>query len=136
MNGDLAVLSPGERLRLWRWRRGWSQRRAAEFFGVHRHTLLAAENDRSVLSAPGAKRAYGAEPTLPLALRIARKRWGVDGRTLARKAGVSHVTFLAAEAAGRGWLVEFWQDRGFRHFPALQRSKGGGRIVAGGPPQA
>ena len=134
MNKDLSDLSAGERLRIWRWRRGWSQRRAADFFGVHRHTLLAAENDRSVLSAPGAKRAYAAESTLATALRTARRRSGIDGRTVAKLAGVSHVTFLAAEAAGHGWLVEFWEARGFRHFPALQRSKPGSRMLDGGPP--
>lgn len=51
--------------------------------------------------------------TLPLLLRLARRRSGLGLRGAAARMGVSHQTLLNWEAAGEEVLVEWWRRRGF-----------------------
>lgn len=114
-NFDLAVLSAGEKL--WLRRRAWGKTQRQEavslkvnhtYYGMMETGLLAvpAEIKRSL---PRSIRLDGHE-----ALRIARRRSGLELSDVARKNQVSHVTILKWEETSDHRLTAFWSARGFR----------------------
>jgi hypothetical protein len=119
---DLTYLSPGERLFIWRRRNRFTQAEAAARYHIHRETWLRAEADATTLPNPPA-RALVLAPTLPEALRLARRRSGLGSREAATAASMSHPSLLAAERNGEEALVAFWHARGFRGFPLYKSRK-------------
>lgn len=113
---DLTKLTPGEALWLARRRAGRTLGEEAAARGCGRRQLLEAEQGRRA-----APRGHGGPvegPTLPEALRLARRRWGAALGGLATALGVSRVTVHAWERRGDARLVLFWRRQGMR-FGAL-----------------
>lgn len=117
MNRDLTDITPSEALFLWRRRRNLTSAAAAARLGVAYATWSRAEHGEGAgVQAAMAGAVARIAPTTPEALRLARRRYGRRLRETARLAGVSHVTYLAAERAGAEWLMRFWEGRRFRGF--------------------
>lgn len=109
---NLLVLTDAEKLWLWRYRQGETQPQAAKRLGVSLRTYQGQER--------GTARLWGGEklahkpitPAESCALARRRAAWGL--RRTARKAKMSHVTFLREEQAGAPAVVAFWRTQGFQ----------------------
>ena len=122
VNYDLRRLTPGERL--WVWRAGSivpggaTQEAAARSLGVHPDTYQAAERDRVALPCPIDDKTLRTWLTLPIALRLCRRRYGHGSRVTAAVLGYgSHVALLKAEKKGDRALLAAWRRLGFKGFP-------------------
>lgn len=123
---DLSKPTLGERLWLWRLTARADGRRvtlmeAASKLGVDVSTYWAlevgrhAEDSSSYVSALAALvRVDEPEVTLPLALRLARRRAGARLPEVALAVGIgSRPTFYKAERGGDARVVRYWEARGF-----------------------
>ncbi len=114
---DLAILTPGELLRIARHRAGLTQRQAAARAGVGKTAWWEAEKGLAPAPTPREARLRAVRrPTLAELLDLARRRSGLGLNEAAGLAGTSRVTLLAMERAGDDGLRAFWEKRGFK-FP-------------------
>jgi len=134
---DLARLTGGEELLLWRFRRrSWSgkstgrggscvsQAEAASTLSVAPTLYWRAEKDRAeardleyVLARARFSSGTWTLPSLGELCRIARRRAGLTLAQASTAVGISKPLYLRAEAAGDPRVVALWRARGFA-FPA------------------
>ena len=100
------VLTNGESLWLWRKREGLTPAAAAQGLKVSRSNYLKSELDETT-------DVLGEDivPTQQELVRILRRRSHLNRDELARKAGISHVTWLSWEKSDpvNPKLIEFWE---------------------------
>jgi transcriptional regulator with XRE-family HTH domain len=116
---NLARISKGESLWLWRRRHNLTQAQAAERYGVSCDTMNRAEYDMGGDKLLAGLDFKAIDPTMPELLRLARRRcWcaGISAHRIAEWTGRSRPTLLSAERREAPWLIDFWRKRGFR-FP-------------------
>lgn len=111
-------INDGERLRLWRWAGGHTQRKAARLLGVSRWVVQNIESGMlplTMIDDPAVHDGLGGVDAPWLQLRLARyrarRRRGLTA--LARALGVSRVTYLAWERAVDPRLVNFLKNKGY-----------------------
>lgn len=113
LNRDLTKRTQAEEVWLWRRSKGYTMRRAAKALGVGRTSLWKRLKENTALPRPAPR---VLNPSLPLILALARRRYGRGLKPLAKELGVSHMTLLKWEARGEEALVGWWCRRGWR-FP-------------------
>lgn len=117
MNLDLTKLDKAERLRLWRWRHGLTQREVADQLGLARESYINAEHHgrgRTIWPMVAAQLDTPA-PTFDEALKLARRRYGQGRVRLAHALNTSHVTVWKMERRRDPKLLAFWKAQGFFH---------------------
>lgn len=123
---DLARLTPGEKLRLYRRRRRWGQdEMGSRVMGTGHDRVGEMERDRRPIperplngAAPhrlvAVRRSLDQlKPTLTEQLQLARRRTGISAWELAKAIGVSRTMLNRYERAGHPRVVEWWRSRGF-----------------------
>lgn len=114
---NLLLLTSGERIWLWRRRRGLSLQAAGTHLGIGKNRLGEIERGKRSVSL-NSKRFRKIVPTVPERLLLARRRWGKGLHGTARLAKVSHITLQKRERRGDRRLVRFWLDLGFHNLTA------------------
>lgn len=108
MNMNLADISEGESVRLWRRRKGLTQRALAARWRSTRHHVQQMEQ-----GARKPPRLLLVRPTLAEQCQLARWRSGLGLAHIEVRLGISRPTLLAWECQAHGKLVKFWLSEGF-----------------------